>query len=147
MDDLTCEWAKELSPSDHVMDRLDMDRRSRTTLMTIDILDAVPDHDRLRQDLERATRVAVPLRRRVVAPIVPVGAPRWVVDPDFDLDYHLRRVALPAPGTLRQLLDLAARRADLSRELRHLLRQLDGIEALAMESLGRLVASRSAEGS
>jgi diacylglycerol O-acyltransferase len=30
-----------------------------------------------------------------------------VVDPDFDLDYHLRRVALPAPGTLRQLLDLA----------------------------------------
>src|SRR4029077_17859796 len=30
-----------------------------------------------------------------------------VVDPDFDLDYHLRRIALPAPGTLRQLLDLA----------------------------------------
>ena len=37
----------------------------------------------------------------------PTTPPRWVVDPDFDLDYHLRRVALPAPGTLRQLLDLA----------------------------------------
>ena len=29
-------------------------------------------------------------------------------DPDFDLDFHLRWVALPAPGTERQLLDLAA---------------------------------------
>jgi len=43
----------------------------------------------------------------VVVPPVPTTPPRWVVDPDFDLDYHLRRVALPAPGTLRQLLDLA----------------------------------------
>jgi diacylglycerol O-acyltransferase / wax synthase len=42
-----------------------------------------------------------------VVPPVPITAPQWVVDPDFDLDYHLRRIALPAPGTLRQLLDLA----------------------------------------
>jgi WS/DGAT/MGAT family acyltransferase len=42
-----------------------------------------------------------------VIPPLPATPPRWVVDPDFDLDYHLRRVALPAPGTLRQLLDLA----------------------------------------
>src|SRR5437588_476836 len=42
-----------------------------------------------------------------VVPPLPATPPRWVTDPDFDLDYHLRRVALPAPGTLRQLLDLA----------------------------------------
>jgi hypothetical protein len=39
--------------------------------------------------------------------VVAVGNPRWVVDPDFDLDYHLGRVACPQPGTLRQLQDLA----------------------------------------
>ena len=32
----------------------------------------------------------------------------WRPDPEFDLDYHIRQVALPAPGTERQLLDLVA---------------------------------------
>ena len=34
--------------------------------------------------------------------------PVWRPDPEFDLDYHIRQVALPAPGTERQLLDLVA---------------------------------------
>ena len=29
-------------------------------------------------------------------------------DPNFDLHHHIRHVALPAPGTMRQLLDLAS---------------------------------------
>ena len=57
--------------------------------------------------MDRASRVVIRMRQKVVVPPVPTTPPRWVVDPDFDLDYHLRRVALPAPGTLRQLLDLA----------------------------------------
>jgi diacylglycerol O-acyltransferase len=35
--------------------------------------------------------------------------PVWVDDADFDLAYHVRRSALPRPGTLDQLRDLAAR--------------------------------------
>jgi diacylglycerol O-acyltransferase len=46
-------------------------------------------------------------RQRVVEPAVPVGPPVWADDKDFDLDYHLRRVRLPKPGTTRQLLDAA----------------------------------------
>ena len=57
--------------------------------------------------MDRASRVVIRMRQKVVIPPLPTTPPRWVVDPDFDLDYHLRRVALPAPGTLRQLLDLA----------------------------------------
>lgn len=37
------------------------------------------------------------------------GTARWVRDERFDLDYHLRRSALPAPGRRRQLADLASR--------------------------------------
>jgi WS/DGAT/MGAT family acyltransferase len=33
----------------------------------------------------------------------------WVEDPDFDLDYHFREIALPAPGTQRQLEEQVAR--------------------------------------
>jgi diacylglycerol O-acyltransferase / wax synthase len=38
-----------------------------------------------------------------------LGRPVWVEDPDFDIRYHVRRTALPAPGGDRQLADLMAR--------------------------------------
>src|SRR5439155_22327273 len=33
--------------------------------------------------------------------------PMWIEDPSFDLDYHLRRAALPAPGGPRELAEFA----------------------------------------
>lgn len=38
-----------------------------------------------------------------------LGNPVWVDDPDFDLSYHVRRSALPRPGTIDQLRELTAR--------------------------------------
>lgn len=38
-----------------------------------------------------------------------VANPVWVDDPQFDLAYHVRRSALPRPGTLEQLRELVAR--------------------------------------
>ncbi len=50
-----------------------------------------------------------------------LGLPVWVDDPGFDLDYHVRRSALPAPGTDAQLRALVGRllgrRLDRSRPL------------------------------
>jgi len=50
-----------------------------------------------------------------------LGLPVWVDDPCFDLAYHVRRSALPAPGTparLRELVGrLLARQLDRSRPL------------------------------
>jgi WS/DGAT/MGAT family acyltransferase len=37
------------------------------------------------------------------------GRPRWVDDQSFDLRFHVRQTALPAPGTERELKNLAAR--------------------------------------
>src|SRR3954466_38238 len=37
------------------------------------------------------------------------GRPRWVDDPHFNLDYHVRHTALPEPGTEEQLKRLAGR--------------------------------------
>jgi diacylglycerol O-acyltransferase len=49
-----------------------------------------------------------PFRRKLMT--VPLGLdhPVWVETNDFDLDYHVRRVGLPAPGTEEQLAELAA---------------------------------------
>jgi diacylglycerol O-acyltransferase len=38
-----------------------------------------------------------------------LARPVWVDDADFDLNYHVRRSALPSPGTDEQLFDLVAR--------------------------------------
>ncbi len=38
-----------------------------------------------------------------------LGLPVWVDDTDFDLDYHVRRSALPAPGSDEQLRELVGR--------------------------------------
>ncbi|MEC9053535.1 MAG: wax ester/triacylglycerol synthase domain-containing protein, partial [Actinomycetota bacterium] len=35
--------------------------------------------------------------------------PVWIDDPHFDLGYHVRRSALPRPGSLEQLRELVAR--------------------------------------
>ncbi|HEX5296328.1 MAG TPA: wax ester/triacylglycerol synthase domain-containing protein [Streptosporangiaceae bacterium] len=97
----------ELSPLDYLLHRGEAYPATRSAFLNLEILDQPADWGRLRDALDRASRVVIRMRQKVVVPPLPATPPRWVVDPDFDLDYHLRRVALPAPGTLRQLLDLA----------------------------------------
>ena len=58
--------------------------------------------DLLKEVLATRLRYLSPFRRRVVE--VPFGLthPVWIEDPDFDLDHHVRRVAVPAPGGPRE---------------------------------------------
>lgn len=48
-----------------------------------------------------------PFDRRVR--ISSTGGPQWTRDPNFDLEYHVRRSALPAPGSRAQLGELTSR--------------------------------------
>ncbi len=63
--------------------------------------------ERLRVVLSQRLPKLHPLRRRLME--VPLGLdhPRWVDDPQFDLDDHLHRVALPAPCGPSELSELA----------------------------------------
>lgn len=49
------------------------------------------------------------VRQRLVRVPFDLDYPYWVEDPNFDIEYHLRHVALPKPGDWRQLCILAAR--------------------------------------
>jgi diacylglycerol O-acyltransferase / wax synthase len=104
---LPVEQPDELSPLDYLLYRGESEPTTRSAFLNVEILDRQADWARLHEALDRASRVVVRMRQKVVIPPIPITSPRWIIDPDFDLDYHLRRVALPAPGTLRQLLDLA----------------------------------------
>jgi WS/DGAT/MGAT family acyltransferase len=44
-----------------------------------------------------------PFRRRVVRVPFGIHHPLWIEDPGFDLDFHVRQVALPSPGGEREL--------------------------------------------
>ncbi|MDJ0395183.1 wax ester/triacylglycerol synthase family O-acyltransferase [Rhodococcus sp. G-MC3] len=54
--------------------------------------------------------VLVPRYRQKVREVAfGLARPVWVDDPDFDITYHIRRSALPKPGSDEQLHDLVAR--------------------------------------
>jgi diacylglycerol O-acyltransferase len=63
----------------------------------------------LRAVLEPRLHLAAPLRQRLVEVPLGLGRPYWVDDPEFDLEFHLREVALPLPGDAQQLGEQVAR--------------------------------------
>jgi diacylglycerol O-acyltransferase len=63
----------------------------------------------LRAVLEPRLHLAAPLRQRLVEVPLGLGRPYWVDDPEFDLEFHLREVALPLPGNPQQLGEQVAR--------------------------------------
>jgi WS/DGAT/MGAT family acyltransferase len=97
----------ELGAFDRLMHRCEANSRIRSGIMGLELLDTTLDWDQFRTRFEHGSRRVVRLRQKVVVPTLPTVAPRWVVDPDFDLDFHVRRVRVPEPGTLREVFDLA----------------------------------------
>jgi diacylglycerol O-acyltransferase / wax synthase len=50
-------------------------------------------------------------RQKLATPPLDSGRQLWIDDPSFNIDYHVRNSALPAPGTVDQLMKMAARLA------------------------------------
>src|SRR5258708_17035021 len=98
---------EELSAVDPLLHRGEANPRTRSGIMGIELLDVTPDWAGFLARFDHASRKVLRLRQKVVMPTLPTAAPRWVVDPDFNLDFHVRRVRVPAPGTLREVMDLA----------------------------------------
>jgi diacylglycerol O-acyltransferase len=97
-----------MSDAEGLMWRLEKDPHLSSTFGTVTLLDRAPDWDVFRRRMERATLAIPRLRQRVQSAPANLSPPAWVDDPDFDLDHHVRRIACPKPGTLRQVLDLAS---------------------------------------
>ena len=61
--------------------------------------------EQIRQRLHLVPRY----RHKLASTPLDSGRPVWVDDPNFNLDYHIRHTALPAPGGWEQLCALTAR--------------------------------------
>ena len=75
-------------------------------------------------------------RERLVRVPLDLDHPYWIQDPDFDIEYHVRHIALPSPGDWRQLCiqvaRLHSRPMDLTKPLWEfiIVEGLDNIEGL-----------------
>ena len=70
--------------------------------------DAVTLH-KVTELIEQRLHLMPPFRRRLVQVPLGLDQPYWIEDPDFDIEYHVREIALPAPGDDKQLAEQASR--------------------------------------
>ncbi len=68
-----------------------------------------PSMDEFLEQIRRRLHLVPRYRHKLAHTAVDSGRPVWVDDPDFNLEYHVRHTALPAPGGMDQLQDLTAR--------------------------------------
>ena len=95
-----------MSDAEALMWRVEKDPFLTSTFANITVLDRTIDFEAFVARMNRAS-IAIPrLRQRVQPTPVASGAPRWVRDPEFNIRHHVRRMALPYPGSMRQLQDL-----------------------------------------
>ena len=78
-------------------------------------------YEKLRKLVSSRLALAPIFRRRLVEVPFRLGHPYWVDDPSFDIDYHMRRGALPAPGGIEELAqfvgDVCSRQLDRTKPL------------------------------
>jgi WS/DGAT/MGAT family acyltransferase len=84
---------------------LERDPLLRSTIVAVAVFEKSPDWDVLVDRVDRATRLNPTFRDKLVATPLGLAPPRWEVDPDFDLGFHLRRIEAPAPRTLATVLE------------------------------------------
>jgi WS/DGAT/MGAT family acyltransferase len=68
-----------------------------------------PPFEELRAMVAGKLELVPRYRQRVRAVPLAVSSPAWIDDPHFSLDYHMRHTAIPAPGTEKQLRQMASR--------------------------------------
>ncbi|MDT7796628.1 MAG: diacylglycerol O-acyltransferase / wax synthase [Actinomycetota bacterium] len=86
---------------------------------------------KLKQRLEERVRVIPAFRRKLHNPLWNLSHPVWVEDEDFDLDHHVHRIGVPAPGDRVELAELCAHIAGQQLDRAYPLWQLYVIEGLA----------------
>ncbi len=87
--------------------------------------------ERFRDAMSRSLHLLPPFRRRIVFPPLGLDHPSWIEDPDFDLDRHLARAQVAAPGGKRELAEVVSRIAGRQLDRSRPLWEITAIEGLA----------------
>ena len=69
-----------------------------------------PSHEDFLAHVRSRLHLLPRLRQRLAEPPLSLGRPFWVDHPDFDLESHVRRISLPAPGSEEQFRERVGER-------------------------------------
>jgi WS/DGAT/MGAT family acyltransferase len=83
-----------LNATDATLWDIERDPSLRTTIVAVLMLDRPVARKRVLHDIEAASRTIDRMRQRVVPRPAGIGAPAWEIDPDFDIERHVRFVGL-----------------------------------------------------
>ncbi|WP_037304024.1 WS/DGAT/MGAT family O-acyltransferase [Amycolatopsis orientalis] len=89
------------------------------------------DFARFKEKLAERVELIPAFRRKLHNPLWNLTHPVWVEDEDFDLEAHVHRIGVPAPGDRRELAELCAHIAGQRLDRAKPLWQLHVIEGLA----------------
>ena len=67
-----------------------------------------PTIDELLEQIRRRLHLVPRYRQKLAYTALDSGRPVWIDDPSFNLEFHVRHTALPAPGRWEQLCELTA---------------------------------------
>ena len=96
-----------MSGSDALLWTISADPVMRPTIVALMVLDGKPDWAEVRARVMELTEAVPRLRSRAVTRAPGRGRPQFVLDENFALDMHLRRMRLPEHGILRDVIDMA----------------------------------------
>jgi WS/DGAT/MGAT family acyltransferase len=141
---------RQLSADDATFLYADTDHSNANITLVLIYDPSRAPHGRIRfqgllQHVASRLHLAPLFRQRLMRVPLELDVPYWVEDERFDLEYHVRHVALPEPGDWRQLCTqvsrIHARPLDLSRPLweLYLVDRLDSIEGLPENSFAILL--------
>jgi diacylglycerol O-acyltransferase len=68
-----------------------------------------PSYEDFLDHVESRLHLVPRFRQKIATPPMQTGRPFWVDDPRFNIEYHVRHSALPAPGSEEQLRNIAGR--------------------------------------
>ena len=92
--------------------------------------------ENLKQFIANRVHLVPPFTRRLVEVPLNLAHPVWVEDPDFDIDFHIRRIGCPSPGGRRELGEMAGQIASTPIDRSRPLWELWVIEGLKQDRIG-----------
>jgi WS/DGAT/MGAT family acyltransferase len=100
--------------------------------------------DKIKEVYAQRLHLAPPFRRRLVEVPLGIHHPLWIEDPNFELDWHIRHIAVPPPGGPKQLADLASHLVSLQLDRSKPLWELWVIEGLEGGKIAALTKTHHA---
>jgi len=99
---------QHMSGFESLMWEMERDPQLSSTFANLTLFDQVLDRKAFRLRMEQAIVNVPRLAQRVVTSVAPWELPRWVEDPEIDLDHHLRWMDLGGNATREELYELVA---------------------------------------